>query len=475
MANRFNCILGFIFMIASIHPASSQTKWSLAQCVQYARENSLIVQQTSGNVRLAEINRLNAIESRNPSFNFATNYGFRFGRTIDPTTNAFENAALNTNGFSINSGMVLFNGNRLNNTVKRTGLELEASKKDLEQINLDLSLDVVTAYLNILLSKEALRIAENNLAFSRQQLQQIQVLVSNGARPPGDQYELESQVLLDEQNLVTVSNGLTLGLLSLTQLMQLEFFDGFDIQDMALSPEEGILAMDKNQIYERALKAQPGVLAANFRLESSIYGTKIAKSAYYPTLTIFANLNTNYSSLSRKIDRLEPVLSPSTPVLINGELSTVEFFQLSPVLINNPYVNQLNENLGVGVGVQLSVPIYDQGRIRADVNRAHVQEQISGIQQKQVQQQLRNNVERAAADAIAARASYLAAEKALRAAERAFQDSEKRYSGGAISLFEFNSIRNRYLNAQVSASRSKYDYIFRLKVLEFYSGNQLDF
>jgi outer membrane protein len=162
-------------------------------------------------------------------------------------------------------------------------------------------------------------------------------------------------------------------------------------------------------------------------------------------------------------------------VLLDGDLRFVQFFQQSPVFASNPYFNQLEQNLGIGVGIQLTVPIYNQGTVRANVNRAQVQERITSIQEDQVRLQLRNEVERARADAQASGKSKEAADKNLVAAERSFQDSEKRYSNGTISLFEFNTVQNRLRNAQTQAIRAKYDYIFRIKVLEFYTSNQLNF
>ncbi len=468
-------ILGVLISFLLPQVVSAQNKWSLKECIIHARENSLIILQARANSRLAEVNRLAAQEVRYPSLNFSTNYGLRFGRTIDPTTNAFETSTLNTNGLSLNTSWLLYNGNRINHTIFQSKLDLEATRKDQEQISNDLSLEISSLYLTILLAKENLSVAENNLALTKNQFEQIDILVRNGARSIGEKYEAESQLLLQEQIVINSQNAVMMSLLNLAQLLQLEDYSVFDIEDIDIEIDESVLSLAVPQIYNAALTTQPQIAAAKYRIQSSQYSSKIAKSGYYPTIALFANLNTNYSSLSRQIDRLEPTMSSPTPVIINGELSTVEYFQFSPIFINNPYFNQLEQNFGVGVGIQLNLPIYDNGRIRAGVNRAHVQEQLSEIQSEQIQQQLRNNVERAVADAIAARASYLATIKNVAAAERSFFDVQKRYDSGTSSLFEFNTIQFRYQNAQVESVRAKYDYIFKLKIIEFYSGNGVRF
>lgn len=468
-------ILGVIILLFISNSTFAQNKWSLEECIDHARENSLVILQARANSRLADINRTALQEVRYPSLNFSTNYGLRFGRTIDPTTNAFETSTLNTNGLSLNTNWLLYNGNRINHLVYQSKLDLEATRKDQEQISNDLALEISSLYLTILLAKENLSVAENNLALSKNQFEQINILVRNGARAIGEKYEAESQLLLQEQIVINSQNAVMMGLMTLAQLLQIEDFNLFDIEDIDIEIDESALSLALPQIYNSALSTQPQIAAAKLRVQSSQYSSKIARSEYYPTIALFANLNTNYSSLSRQIDRLEPTMSSPTPVIINGELSTVEYFQFSPIFINNPYFNQLEQNFGMGVGIQLNLPIYDNGRIRAGVNRAHVQEQLSEIQSEQIQQQLRNNVERSVADAIAARASYQAALKNIAAAERSFFDVQKRYNSGTSSLFEFNSIQFRYQNAQVESVRAKYDYIFKLKIIDFFSGKSIRF
>jgi outer membrane protein len=475
MATGIKLMVSLLSALLFIQVSEAQQAWTLTQCIAHAREHNLSIRQADLNATLAEVARQNALESRLPSLSFSTNYGFRFGRTIDPTTNAFENAALSTNGFSINTGVLLYNGNNLQNTIRRARIDVNAAQQEVRQTQNQVALELATLYLNIVLAKENAQVAQNNVEFSKRQLAQVQSLVKNGARPVGDQYEAESQLLNDEQLLVNADNAVMLSKLSLALALQLENPYDFDVVSYDPALDEKVLSISGQELYQQALKTQPQVNAARLRVESSRMGTRVARSAYYPSLTLFGNLNTNFSSLSQRVERLEPVISPATPVLLDGDLRFVQFFQQSPVFASNPYLNQLEQNLGIGVGIQLTVPIYNQGTVRANVNRAQVQERITSIQEDQVRWQLRNEVERARADALASRKSKEAAEKNLVAAERSFQDSEKRYSNGTISLFEFNTVQNRLRNAQTQAVRAKYDYIFRIKVLEFYTSNQLNF
>jgi outer membrane protein len=298
---KYSVFLMLFLFIAKT--TSAQHKWSFEECIVHARENSLSILQARGNSRLAEINRQAAQESRYPSLNFSTNYGLRFGRTIDPTTNAFETSTLNTNGLSLNTSLLLYNGNRLNHTIYQSKIDLEAARKDQEQISNNLALDIASLYLSIILSKENLRVAENNLALSKNQYDQIDILVRNGVRPIGEKYEAESQLLLQEQTLINSQNAVMIGLLNLAQLLLIDDYSQFDIQDIDIEIDESVLTMALPQLYQNALSTQPQIAAAKMRVHSSQYNSKIAKSGYYPTVALFANMNTNYSSLSRQIDR----------------------------------------------------------------------------------------------------------------------------------------------------------------------------
>jgi outer membrane protein len=468
----FSTLLLLIFNILILN---GQEAWSLEQCLKHARDNNLVIRQAELNTKLAQTIKQNALEARFPTLSFGTNYGFRFGRTIDPTTNAFENAALSTNGFAINTGLVLYNGGNIQHTIRRTGFDLAAAQMDAKQTANQVALDIASLYLNILLAKENVEIAKYNLEFSKKRLSQVQSLVKNGARLLGDQLEAESQLLSDEQLLVSADNTLLLSKLNLALALQLDDLEGFDVKDYNVQIDEDVLSMGAAEVFKKAEQNQPQVAAARFRTQSALSARRIASSGYFPTITLFGNLNTNFSSLSRRIDRFESVISPATPVLLDGDLRLVQFFQQSPVFANNPYFNQLNQNLGIGVGIQLSVPIYNQGTIRGNVQRAQVQQRQAEIQQEQVVQQLRNEVERARADAFAARKAKEAADKNEVAAQRSFVDTEKRYTNGTVSLFEFNTVQNRLLSARIQAVRAKYDYAFKVKVLEFYIRNDFTF
>jgi outer membrane protein len=469
---KFLKLFFFVILLISVLDSTlAQNKtMTLQECIEYAMEKNLRIKQGGLNLGSSMVDHQLAKESRLPSLNGGTTYGFRFGRTIDPTTNSFETSALNTNGFSLNSGMLLFNGNRINNTIKQAEASLRAGEKDLGQIKNDVALDVTTAYLNVLMALENLTISENNREIALLQLDMTRKMIDSGIRPGNEIYEIESQVARNELLEINAQNNLDLAYLSLYQTMMLDVGDDFIVDRPEIAISENALAQSVDNIFEMAMQSQPEIAAGEYRIQSAMFGERISKAAYYPTLSLFGNINTNYSSLSRKLDGFIPTLTAPTQIILDGELRQVEFFQLSPVLTSNPYFNQLSENLGVGVGLQLSIPIYDNGRIRAGVERARLNQKSAEIQLDQAKLQLRNTVERAVTDAKAAKKNFEANEKNVRALERVWKDTERRFNIGTSNSFEFNTAFARYQSGQLELIVAKYDYIFKLKLIEFYLG-----
>ncbi len=439
-------------------------------CIDYALENSIAIKQAQVNVRSAQVNRRAAVESRYPSLNLSTNGGLNFGRTIDPTTNSFETQTLGSNSVSINTGMLLFDGNRINNTVKQANLDIQASQKDLETAANDLALQVAQTYLTALLNLENVDLARANLEQINQQVNQTRRLVDSGARASGELYEILSQQATSEQNLVIAENNYVFSLLDLKQLLLLSDNYVFEIERPEISDDIPHPVFTSDATYNYAVQNQPQIAAGNLKLESARIGESIAKAGYYPTLSIFGQLNTFYSSLARRVDGFNQVLSPPTTIVFNGISQEIQFFNQVPIFSNQSYFNQFNENLGVGVGVQLAVPIYDNGRTRANVERARINQFTTSLQNEQLRQQLRNNVERAVTDANAGKTAFEAAKKSSEAAAIALRDAERRYEVGAANAFELTNAQTRVATTGQQQIIAKYEYIFRLKVVDFYSG-----
>lgn len=464
-------LLSSPFFLAAQAP---QTKWSLEECITYAKDNNLTIKQAQYNIANAQLNVQQSKLNRFPSVSGSVSAGNQYGRTIDPVTNAFETQTIGFNSYTLSGGITLFNGNAINNTVKQNKLNLEAAQLDASAAANDIGLSIALAYLNILLSEELLANATRRLELSEEQLNQINKQIEAGVLPEAAKYDVLAQVALDKQSVVDAGNSVAINLLTLQQFMLLEPNEQFDIVRPDLDIDLNNLKTDfvVNEVYTQALSNQPQVLAADRRAESAELGIAVAKGALYPSLNLFGSLSSNYSSLGRTILGTETVTSSQT-FRIGGAPVEVEFDNVVPIVGKNPYFDQIGENFGQSVGMSLQIPIFSNGRNRINVERAQIGLLNSQASNLQVRQQLKANIQRAITDTRSSAKSLEAAQQALEAAEIALTNAQKRFELGSINNFEYTTARNNFDRATADFTRARYQYLFNLKTVEFYQGKGL--
>lgn len=459
-------------------PLVSQEVWSLEQCIRHAQEANLLVRQAQTNARVALLSERQAKAGRLPSINANSTLGEQFGRTIDPATNQFVTSGITFNSIGLTAGVPLFAGGQINHGVRQAHWNAQAAKADAEQTANNLALQVAQAYLSVLLAEEQGEIARRRVEQARFQLETTTKLIEAGSAPAADRFNAQAQLAREEQLAVQAQNNIELAMLTLKQLLQLEPDYNLRIERPRVEPPADAApeTLTLPAVYAIARETQPGVKAAHFRLKSAETGVALAKSAYYPTVTLFASLNTNYSSQFRDFGNpriLGTVLGPPVIVRINEVdvpvqqyVNILEFPRLS-------YFDQLERNFGQGFGLQISVPIYQNGRNRLSVERARLNVINAQLQENQAQQQLKNDIQTAIANARAGRLQLEAAQKTYEFMQAAFANTERRYQLGAANLLEFTTARNNRDNAENDLLIARYDYVFRLKILDFYMGKEI--
>ncbi|HNG90822.1 MAG TPA: TolC family protein, partial [Saprospiraceae bacterium] len=378
--------------------------------------------------------------NRLPSVSASVDAGEQFGRTIDPTTNTFSPNATGFNSLRLNAGAQVFAGGLVHHSVKQAGWNVQAAQADAEQTMNTLGLQIAQAYLNILLAEEQLKTAERRIAQSGEQIRVTQKFIDSGTLPLADKFTAEAQLARDEQASVTVRNTVDLAYLSLKQLLQLE--PDYELRIERPNPDSPTDALPANlslsPIYAQASLTQPGVRAAGFRMKSAEEGVAIAKAGYYPTISLFANLSSNYSSRYPDYSRLQITgveLGPVEVYSIGGQDVPVRRYNATYELPTLGYFDQIDQNFGQGVGVSISIPIYQNGRTRLGVERARLAVLSSETQHLQAQQQLKNDIQTAIANARAGRKQMEAAQKTLSSLQLAYQNMEKRFAIGAVNTF----------------------------------------
>ena len=468
------CLLvGFVLVLFSVS-SSGQEVWSLEKCVQHAWENSLTVEQARINLDVDKINANEARHSRYPNLNFNTNWGLNFGRAINPSTNNFEseNSSFISNG--LQGGITVFAGNRINNSIRQSDLNVEASTFDIRQAEYDLALNVALAYINVLFAEENLANAESQLELTQEQLDQVDKLIDAGVRPANERYDILAQIALEEQNIVQTRNTREINMLNLKNLLLLDPGFEMNIEKPAIDlvNQERLELQDFDAVYQAALGSQPGMQAADLRLRSAELDVDLARGSMFPTLSVGGSVGTNYSNLFElPTGFINQRVKPFSEVFIEGYPMEFEVADQIPTEFERVgFFDQYDQNLGYGVSATLSVPLYNNLQARSAKDRAELNILRTKTQTEELKQTLKTNVQNAIAEARAARESLTATEKSLEASEIALSNAQKRYDLGAINTFDFISAKNRMDQAQVSHSIAKYDYLFKVKVIEYYMG-----
>jgi outer membrane protein len=458
----------FFGLLASI---SAQSKvWTLEECISYALENNLQIQQNELSQKLADYDLKQAKYNILPDLNGFATHAYNFGQTIDPFTNQFANTQVRSNSFSISSTFIIFNGFRNVNTVKRNQAQQKSAQFDLKKMKNDISLNIANSFLGILFNQELLNNAQAQLRITQQQIDRIRKQVEAGSLPQGALKDIDAQFASEELNVVNAQNQLKLSKLNLEQILRLESSDEFEILSPDLSNFNGVKELiSPGALYLSALETMPEIKSAEYNLFASTKGTQIARSGYMPTLSISGSMGTGFSGANREVINLvNPQFIENGNVTESGE--RILSPSVTPVFQDKSFTDQFSDNENKSIRFSLAIPIFNKFSARIGVKRAKIQEQLADLNYESTKLALRQNIESAHNDAVAALKRFRAAEKSVSALETSFAYTQERYNVGIINSFDFNNEKNRLINSQSELLQAKYNYIFSTKVLDFYQG-----
>lgn len=468
-------ILLLFIPLAIAGQSVAQEAWNLQQCIDYAMESNLTILQSKLNIERAEIDYDQSRFSLLPNLNAQASYGYNFGQRIDPFTNQFATQQVGTGNAFLSSSVDLFNAFSKMNNIRRTEQSMKASQYDYENVKNDISLQLCLFYLDILLNKENVTIAEEQVKISEAQVNRVKQLVDAGQEPRGNLYDAESQLAQEEFNLTRAQNQVVLSRLNLVQLLQLspEKAENFEVVSPDLS-DEGIELIDNSarDIYVRAKQTMPDIKAAEARRLASEYNLASARGNLYPTLSLSGSIGSGYSE-NNTVQAGDPTVETFPIGRVEGTSNLVVTDQLIYERRTKNFTSQMEDNFNQNVQLSLSIPIFNGNSVRSAMNRAKINQLDADISYSQISNQLRFEIEQAYADAKAAMNSYISAEKAVRALEESFKYAEVRFEQSVINAVEYNNIKTQYTNAQSDMIRAKYDFVFRTKILDFYLGNPI--
>lgn len=471
-------IVAWIFAAGVSLPA--QEIWTLQRAVEHARQHNLSVQLTRENVRSADLSERTAKASRLPNIGGQVNAGRQFGRTVDPTTNQFVEQQVTFSSMSLTASATIFNGGLVHHNIKQAKYNLAAARADVEQAENNIGLQVAEAYLSTLLAEEQEIAAQRRVAQSKKQLEQTDQLIRAGNLPQADRYNILAQIARDEQSLVIAQNNIDLAYLALKQLLQLEPDYFMKIEHPQVQIPEDARASETltlSNLYTVAQNTQPSLRAADYRAKAANVGLNIAKASYWPSLSIFGTLNDNYSSAFPDQSRIEfgtPTPGPEQPVLVNGTPVLVQFITADILNVPTlPFWDQMDQNFGQNIGVSLNIPIYQNNSVRLLVERARLNLINTELQNNTTRQQLKNDIQTAIANVKAGRLQYEAAQRTFESTQTAYNNTERRQTLGASTTLELTTAKTNLDIAENDLLVARYQYLFRLKILDFYLGKPL--
>jgi outer membrane protein len=469
---------------AQTTPEKTTKVWTLKECIDYALANNLNVQRSQFDVETAEVNKTQAKAAMLPSLTATVSNGYNWGRSINPVTNTFTTQEIRSLSPSANSQVTLFNGLRIQNSIKQSNKDYQAAEQDLEKAKNDLMLNVINLYVNVVFNKELLENAKFQLSSSQQQYERTKRQVEAGSLPKSNELNLDAQVATNEVTVVNNENALNLSLLQLKQALQLPGSTEMDVEIPQLEVEDLVIENSSEQIFDIARQSLPEVKAAQLRVNSSYYAVKAARGNLYPRLTLGGSINSNYSSANDRsiliptgvevIPNTTPVgyfAGPSGNVVVYG----YDYNPVGTYTDGYGYRDQLQDNIFRQLGLTLSIPFLNGLQSRSNVQRSIISRNVAEINQKLVNQTLRQNVETAYNDAYAASKTYNASTRQVQAREEAFRMTKQRFDIGAANYVEYQVAENDLFQAKSDLARAKYNFIFRKKLLDFYSGKPLDF
>jgi outer membrane protein len=473
----------FLFVLSLLTSLSTtllaQERWTLNKCIEHAREYSIDIQRGQNALANAELAEMQSKLAFLPTANINGGYYWNFGLTIDPITNTRQPGSRQTLSTTASGNWTLLSGGRNLYQLQQARMSSVAALYQLEEVKNNTFLNIASAYLQIIVNMQLEAVADGQLQTSLQSLERTQLLFDNGAISKDNYLQSLAQTKNDEGNLTSARNAVLLSKLQLFQLLQLESdFEDFEIE----MPEVNLAELSLNDygrtdLKEEAVHKQPSVRAAEASLESAQYGIKLANAARYPSLFFLAQLNSNYvQGLPYFTDYVELTTYTLVENPLTGNIEQV------PQVVNIPdpnsqidYTigNQLADNWNQFIGFGFQVPLFNGGQTHAAVQRAKIQENNAALDKKASELAVRQTIERALVDAKNSLALYNAANASAQAAELALNNAQLNYDQGVISAFDLGLSKNQFLAAKSQEIQAKFDYLFKVKVLEFYLFNQI--
>lgn len=463
-----------IFTFSSLGYVNAQKKvtYTLEKCIEIALKNNLDLRSSKNRERSAKVDYNQSRANFLPTVNGSYNVGVNNGRSIDPFTNDFINQRLTFSSVNLNLNATIFNGFRLLNSLKQQRLNLDAATLEVEQGKQNLVLSVTLAYLEVLNSKDLLILNQQRLTATNNQLKIQEEIYNRGGANPADYTDLLGQKSQDETNILSSEIALNNAKLNLAGLLNIKDDIEIDSEDILLSMQKYDISSD--QVYTDALGSLATFKARELRVEAAQKGMSVARAQYFPEVSVFGGVNTNYSSAAQTFSET------GTSIVETGDFVTFNN-QNIPVMTERTsfqsnqieYFDQFENNLNSVIGVSVRIPIFNGFRAKNNVALEKVRVEESKVELERTQLNIKNTIKQIHFDMEAAFSRYESLAKQVKAYEKSYQINETRFNNGVSNFLAYITSKNNFENAKINLSIAKYAYLLRVKVLEYYRGVNL--
>lgn len=436
-------VLGLCFSLGH-----AQKQWSLKECVDYAVKNNLQVIQNTQNKSIQEknleISKRQKLPGVSGTFSNTANFGQQQFGSIIQRNDSYSN------NLNVGANILVYNNGQLEKSIRKSEFDVQAASYDVETIKNNISLQIAQEYLSALLNKEIVKINEFALANAQKQLDKAKITTEVGTTPRTTLAEATAAVARNKQALITAQVNVERNLFNLTQLLMLPDYKNFDIEPVNLSVALQPAAISADDVLQKAFNQRSEIKATESRLKSAEAQTEVTKTAQYPTITASAGLGTfYYNSLVT---------------------DTVGFDEFGQPIKESGLFKQYKNNFGQQLGLTANIPIFNKGITKLQIEQSKINQDLAKTALEQQKLNITQSVKKAQFDADSNYNIYLSADEAEKSSQLALDFAEKSYAAGKSSIYDLNIARNNYANAQGASAQAKYNYIFSLKLLEFYAG-----
>jgi len=471
MKQRILLLIGLLFTLGV--SSFGQTKLTLKECIDLALRYNPEARSATIQTQISQLDLRSAKYAMLPTLGVGVNHGYNFGRSIDRFTNQFVTRSILSDYFSLNANWTLYNGFQTRNTIRFEKLNLLASQKDLDAFKNQLSMNVASSYLSLLMSKELVKSLESQVEATQIQLDRAKKLTLSGAVDKSNELGLESQLANEMLSLVEAKNQFEIAKITLQNLILMPPTETWDIEEPRVNMSQEFPVYIAEQVYENAVKTMPEIQSSQLRLQGSEMLEKINSGMRGPTISLYANMSTVFSENALQITNVVPTGATREIGYVGGTNQIVyePIFRADTRVI--PFGEQLRSNFGQTLGVSLSWTIFNGFTVNNNIKRSRFNSEIQQNNLQLAQNTLKANITRSVADLNASKAKIVASEKALDAAKMQMDFAEKRFTGGLISIFDYNNSKNQLTRAEISMVQSRYELLFNLMIVEFYNGNTI--